>query len=219
MISPIITGCSGMVGEGVLLTALKSPDVDRILVLGRRSCGVTDPKLTELLHDDLYDLSAIEERLRGYNACFFCLGTTSFRKDEAEYTRVTYELTMTAARTLSRLNPEMTFCYVSGQGTDSTEKGRQMWARVKGRTENALARLPFKAAFAFRPGMMRPVKGQKNLKRFMRIGVRLYPVVKALAPFAVCELEEVGKAMINASLKGYEKPVLENSDISTLARR
>ena len=219
MISPVIFGASGMVGEGVLLTALSSPDVDKVLVIGRRPCGISHPKLTEILHKDFFDYSSIESELRGYNACFFCLGVSSVGKDEAEYTRLTYDLTMAAAITVARLNPGMTFCYVSGQGTDSTEKGRIMWARIKGRTENHLAKLPFNAAFAFRPGLMRPVDGQKNLKPLMKIAKPLYQIVKILAPKQALTLEQVGRAMINASLKGYKKPVLENQDIAELARR
>ena len=219
MISPVIFGASGMVGEGVLLTALSSPDVDKVLVIGRRSCDHSHPKLTEILHKDFLDYSSIESELRGYNACFFCLGVSSVGKDEAEYTRLTYDLTMAAAITVARLNPGMTFCYVSGQGTDSTEKGRIMWARIKGRTENHLAKLPFNAAFAFRPGLMRPVDGQKNLKPLMKIAKPLYQIVKILAPKQALTLEQVGRAMINASLKGYKKPVLENQDIAELARR
>lgn len=208
-----------MVGEGVLLTALSSPDIDKVLVIGRRSCGHTHPKLTEVLHADFFDWTSLEPQLSGYNACFFCLGVSSLGKNEAVYTRLTYDLTMAAARTLSRVDPPMTFCYVSGLGTDSTESGRQMWARVKGRTENALTRLPFKAAFAFRPGMIRPLPQQRNLKKYQRWGMRLFPLIRRLAPNAAVTVEQIGNAMVNAAKSGYEKKVLENADIAALSRR
>src|SRR5512133_2476442 len=150
-IKAIVFGATGMVGEGVLHEALRHPAVDAVLVIGRRPCGVTHPKLKEVLQKDFYDYSALEYQLRGYHACFFCLGVTSIGKKEEEYRRLTYDLTMAAARTLARLNPEMVFCYVSGAGTDSSERGRSMWARVKGKTENDLMKLPFKAVYAFRP--------------------------------------------------------------------
>jgi hypothetical protein len=217
-IRTIVFGASGMVGEGVLLECLKDPNVESVLVIGRRPCNVTHPKLTELIHKDFFDYSAIENSLQGYNACFFCLGISSVGKNETEYTRITYDLTMQAATTLSRLNPEMTFCYVSGTGTDSTEKGRIMWARVKGRTENQLARLPFKAVFAFRPGLMKPTRGQKNLKTIFKVIGSSYPLWKLLTPKHVCRLEEVGLAMIQAARFGSSRRILGNLDIAELAR-
>ena len=214
----ILFGATGMVGEGVLLESLKHPNVESVLVIGRRPCNVKHPKLSELLHKDFFDYSTIENKLQGYDACFFCLGVSSVGMKEAEYTRITYDLTMQAATTLSRLNPGMTFCYVSGTGTDSTEQGRLMWARVKGRTENHLARLPFKTVYSFRPGLMKPTKGQKNVKTIFKVIGSSYPVWKLLTPKHVCTLEEVGLAMIQAVRIGSAKKILGNLDIAQLAR-
>ncbi|MGA3287222.1 MAG: NAD-dependent epimerase/dehydratase family protein [Bacteroidota bacterium] len=216
-IKAIIFGATGMVGEGVLHEALKHPDVESILVIGRRSCNVKHQKLKELLHKDFFDYSTIGEHLRGFNACFFCLGVSSFGMNEQDYRRITYDLTMQVATTLTKLNPEMTFCYVSGTGTDSTEQGKMMWARVKGRTENHLTRLPFKAVYLFRPGLMKPTKGQKNVKPLFKMLGLLYPLWKVLSPKNVCTLEEVGIAMIQAARIGYTKQILENKDIAQLA--
>lgn len=215
----IIFGATGMVGEGVLIEALKHPNVESVLVVGRRPCNVQHPKLKELIHTDFYNYSAIEQQLTAYNACFFCLGVSSVGMNEKDYTRVTYDLTISAARTLSTLNPGMTFCYISGTGTDSTEKGRFMWARVKGKTENDLTKLPFKSVYLFRPGLMKPTEGQKNIKTIMKVAGWLYPVLKFMSPKDVCTLEDLGLAMINASLVGYEKKILENVDITRLAGR
>jgi len=217
-IKAILFGATGMVGEGVLYTALDHEDVESVLVIGRRSCGVKHPKLKELIHHDFFDYSAIEQQLKEYNACFFCLGVSSIGMNEQDYTRVTYELTMQAAKALSRLNPTMTFCYVSGTGTDSTEEGRLMWARVKGRTENHLTKLPFKAAYSFRPGLMKPVKGQKNVKPIFELVAWPYPLWKALFPGTVCTLEDLGLAMIHAARDGDSSPVLGNPDIARLAQ-
>jgi len=218
-LNPIIFGATGMVGEGVLIEVLRHPNVESVLVVGRRSCNVQHPKLKELLHTDFYNYSAIEQQLTGYNACFFCLGVSSVGMNEKDYTTVTYDLTISAARTLSVLNPNMTFCYISGTGTDSTEKGRLMWACVKGKTENHLMKLPFKAVYLFRPGLMKPTEGQNNIKTIMKMLAWLYPVFKFLSPKNVCTLEDLGIAMINASLHGYEKKILENVDITRLAGR
>lgn len=188
------------------------------MVIGRRSCIVCHDKLKELIHHDFFDYSTIEEQLKGYDACFFCLGVSSLGMKEPDYSRITYDLTMQAATTLSRLNPAMTFCYVSGTGTDSTEKGRLMWARVKGKTENHLQKLPFKAVYLFRPGLMKPVKGQRNVKAIYRLIGSLYPLWKILSPKNVCTLEEVGLAMIQAVEVGYHKEILENMDIALLAK-
>ncbi len=207
-----------MVGEGVLLTALNHEDVESILVIGRRSCMRTHPKLKEIIHHDFFDYSSIEEQLKGYNACFFCLGVSSVGMNEKDYSRITYDLTMQAATVLSQLNPAMTFCYVSGTGTDSTEQGRIMWARVKGKTENHLAKLPFKSVYSFRPGLMKPMDGQRNVKPLFKIVAWPYPLWKFLIPKAVSTLSDVGFAMINATLYGYPKHVLENLDIYELAR-
>lgn len=217
-LNAILFGGTGMVGEGVLHEALNDTAVESILVIGRRSCNITHKKLRELLHDDFYDYTAIEDRLRGYNACFFCLGVTSLGKSEQEYRRLTYDLTMAAARTLSRLNPDMVFCYVSGAGTDSSEQGHSMWARVKGRTENDLMKLPFKAVYAFRPGFIKPTAGLKNSLTIARVLAPLYPVLKLFFPKHVCTLEEVGRSMIRAGASGYPMSVLECADMTQLAR-
>lgn len=168
-IRAVLFGATGMVGEGVLHEALKNDLVESVLVIGRRPCNVTHPKLQEILHNDFFDYTMLENHLAGHNACFFCLGVTSIGKKEDEYRQLTYDLTLATAKTLSRLNPEMVFCYVSGAGTDSSESGRTMWARIKGKTENDLQKLPFKAAYAFRPGYIRPTPGLKNAFAFARI--------------------------------------------------
>lgn len=215
-IKAIVFGASGMVGEGVVMTALDHPDIESVLVIGRRPCGITDPRVEEILHQDFFDYSLIEQELKGFDACYFCLGVTSVGKKEEEYRRLTYDLTMAAARTLSRVNPSMTFCYVSGTGTDSTERGRIAWARIKGKTENDLAKLPFKSAYAFRPGFIKPVRGQKFAHGFSIILAGAYPFFKKILPQYMCTLRELGRAMIVVSTRGYEKRVLENNDITTL---
>ena len=216
-IKAIIFGATGMVGEGVLLQALNHPDVESVLVVGRRACGITHSKLKEIIHNDFYNFQAIEEQLTGYNACFFCLGVSSIGMNETDYTRVTYDLTMSAAEALSKLNSEMTFCYVSGQGTDSSESGKLMWARVKGKTENDLAKLPFKAVYLFRPGFIKPSKNQKRAyKASMVIGI-IYPILKVLLPKYVCTMDDLGMAMINVVKFGYKNRVLENRDIPQVA--
>ena len=217
-INAILFGATGMVGEGVLLDALKHNDVESVLVIGRRPCTITHEKLKELIHNDFFDYSLIEERLKGYDACFFCLGVSSVGMNELDYTRTTYDLTMQAASTLSRINPGMTFCYVSGTGTDSTEQGRMMWTRVKGKTENHLKKLPFKSVYMFRPGLMKPVKGQKNVKTIFKAMAWLFPLWKVLSPKNVCTLDDVGLAMIHAAEIGYQKQILENMDITQLAK-
>ena len=216
-IRAIIFGATGMVGEGVLLCTLEHPDVESVLVIGRRPCGIIHTKLKEVIHNDFYNYTSIEEHLKGYNACFFCLGTSSVGMNEKDYYHVTYDLTMQAASTLSKLNLGMTFCYVSGAGTDSTEKGRLMWARVKGKTENHLMTLPFKAAYMFRPGFMKPVKGQKNPNVLFKIMGSIYPIFKFLLPNAGCKLEDVAAAMIICAKDGYTKHILANQDIDLLA--
>ncbi|HEX9019711.1 MAG TPA: epimerase [Nitrospirota bacterium] len=215
-IKAIIFGATGMVGEGVLHEALKHPDVESVLVIGRKTCGVKHPKLKEVIHDDFFDYSSIEGQLTGYNACFFCLGVSSVGMTEKAYYRVTYDLTMQAATTLSRLNPGMTFCYITGAGTDSTEKGRIMWARVKGKTENHLQKLPFKAVYLFRPAFIKPIRGLRNAHVISTAAGILYPLLKILAPKWMCTLEEVGLAMIRTAKAGYPRRILENEDIASL---
>ena len=216
-IKAIITGTTGMVGEGVLHECLNHPDVESVLVINRRTSNVTHPKLKEIIHDNFYDLSKIEDQLKDFNACFFCLGTTSVRKSEELYAKITYDLTKTFADTLVKLNPEMIFCYVSGSGTDSTEKGKIMWARVKGKTENYLINL-FSKAYMFRPALILPTKGLKNALTPYKILFPLLPVVKLLFPNYVCSLREIGLAMINCVTGGYEKNVLEVEDIKKLGK-
>lgn len=213
----IIFGASGMVGEGVLLTALGHDEVESILVIGRKPCGVVHSKLKEIIHKDFFDFSPIENELKGFDACFFCLGVSSVGMKETDYTRITYDLTVTTAKILSRLNPNMTFCYVSGMGTDSSEKGRIMWARVKGKTENDLAKLPFKSVYAFRPGLIKPVDGQKNIKPILKLVTAPFPLWRFLFPKSVSTLTDIGLAMINVTLKGYPKKILENTDIKQCA--
>ncbi len=217
-IKAIITGVTGMVGEGVLHECLQNDLVEQVLILGRRPYGMTHPKLKEIVHGDLYDLSAVEEQLKGYNTCFFCLGTTSVGKSEEEFTKVTYTLTMHVATTLSRQNPDMTFCYISGSGTDSSEKGRVMWARVKGKTENDLMKLPFKQVYNFRPGYMQPTKGLKNTLPYYKYVSWLYPFLRLVMPNFVTTLRELALAMIHAAAQGYSKSVLEVRDIVAKAK-
>ena len=205
-----------MVGEGVLHECLNHPDVESVLVVNRRTCNVSHPKLKEIIHDNFYDLSKIDDQLAGYNACFFCLGTTSVGKSEEVYTHITFNLTKTFADTLVKLNPGMVFCYISGSGTDSTEKGNIMWARVKGRTENYLIKL-FDKAYMFRPALIGPTKGLKNTLTPYKILAPLIPLVKLLFPKYICSLREIGLAMINGVTKGYEKNVLEVKDIVRLS--
>src|ERR1700744_361980 len=198
-IRAIVTGATGMVGEGVLIECLQHPEVEAVLGINRKPCGVTHSKLKEIIHKDFFDLSAIEGQLAGYNACYFCLGVSSVGMKEPEYYKLTHTLTLNVAQTLSRLNPGMTFCYVSGASTDSTEKGKSMWARVKGKTENDLAKLPFKQVFAFRPGYMKATEGQKNTPSLYKYLGWLYPVFKILTPNMTSTLAQVGQAMINAT--------------------
>jgi hypothetical protein len=216
-IKAIITGATGMVGEGVLHECLLHPDVESVLVINRKSCGVKHEKLKEIIHKYFYDLSAIENQLAGYNACYFCAGVSSVGKKEDEYKHLTYDLTLNFAKTLLKLNPDMTFCYVSGSGTDSTEKGKIMWARVKGKTENDLMKLGFKDSYMFRPGYIQPIKGLKNAYKIYKIFTPVYPVFKILFPNYVVSLEEIGKVMINVTLYGSEKKVLECKDIVKLS--
>lgn len=217
-IRAIVTGATGMVGEGVLHECLSHPLVEAVLIVNRKPSGFSHPKLKEIIHADFFDISPIEDQLRGYNACYFCLGVTSIGKKEPEYYKLTYTLTMHVAETLSRLNPEMTFCYVSGASTDSSEKGGQMWARVKGKTENDLATLVFKQEFNFRPGLMKAAKGAKNVPSIYKYLAWLYPLLHWLFPSGSCTLAEVGQAMINVTLNGYPKNILEVKDIVEAAK-
>jgi uncharacterized protein YbjT (DUF2867 family) len=215
-IKAIITGATGMVGEGVLLECLRHPDVEQVLVINRKSGGVSHSKLREVIHTDFFNLAPIEQQLIGFNACFFCLGVSSVGMNNEEYRHITYDLTLNMARLLVKLNPEMTFCYVTGAGTDTSEQGRIAWARVKGQTENALIRL-FLRAYMFRPGFLKPTPGQRNVKSSYKLLAWLYPIGRALYPAGFCTLQEVGLAMIRAVSDGYPKQILEVRDIVRLA--
>lgn len=206
-----------MVGEGVLHECLLSKEVESVMVINRRPCEEQHPKLKEIIHDNFFDFTKIKEQLTGYNACFFCLGVSSFGMREVKYHKITYELTMALANTLVSLNPEMVFCYVSGVGTDSTEKGRLMWGRVKGKTENHLMKLPFRGAYMFRPGFIQPTKGLKNTYRMYKALSPIFPLLKLLFPEYITTLKDIGLAMINAAINGYDKKIIEIKDIRKLS--
>jgi uncharacterized protein YbjT (DUF2867 family) len=207
-----------MVGHGVLRECLLDDEVETVLSVGRSAIGRQHAKLQELIHENFLDYSDVESRLAGFDACFFCLGISSAGMSEERYTRVTYDLAMAAARTLARLNPGMTFIYVSGMGTDSSEHGGSMWARVKGKTENDLLKLPFKAAYMFRPAVIVPLHGIKSKTRVYQIFYTalgpLLPLLKGRFPKYVTTTEQLGRAMIQVAKNGWPKPVLENSDIN-----
>jgi uncharacterized protein YbjT (DUF2867 family) len=218
-IRAIITGATGMVGEGVLHECLLSPQVEAVLIINRNPSGVVHPKLKEIILKDFFKTDTIKLELSGYNACFFCLGISSVGVTKHNYYSITYQLTLGFAKLLSTLNPGLTFCYVSGAGTDSTEKGRLNWARVKGKTENDLMKLPFKQFYAFRPGFMKPTPGLTRTQPAYQYIGWLYPIGKVLFPNTVSTLAQVGQAMIRAVTQGYEKNILEVKDIVTLANR
>ena len=209
-----------MVGQGVLRECLLDPDVEFVLSIVRASTGRREPKLRELVHSDFFDFSAIESDLAGYDACFFCLGVSSAGMKEADYRRVTYDITLAAARTLVKLNPNLTFIYISGTGTDSSEKGSSMWARVKGKTENDLLRLPFKAAYMFRPGAIVPLHGAKSKTKFVQVSYTalkpVLPMLYTLFPKYVTTTEQIGRAMLKVAKQGAPKSVLETWDINTI---
>ena len=217
-IRTIITGATGMVGEAVLLECLDNPAVAQVLVINRKPGGRSHPKLREVIHADFFDPAPLESQVTGYDACFFCLGVSSVGMEAEQYRRMTYDLTLSVAQVLAKANPAMTFCYITGKGTDSSEQGRIAWARVKGATENALLRL-FKNGYMFRPGMMKAMPGQKNLPALYRYLFWVYPIGRALFPASFCTLQELARAMINAASGGYEKRVLEVADIVKLAKR
>jgi len=216
----ILFGATGMVGQGVLRECLLDGGVESVLAVGRSPTGQRHPKLREVLHDNFMDYSAIESQLTGYDACFFCLGVSSLGMSEQRYRHLTYDITLAAATTLARLNPQMVFVYVSGQGTDSTEQGRLMWARVKGKTENDLLRLPFKAACMFRPAAIQPLHGIRSKTAWVQaIYVLTAPLLSLLyrvAPKYMTTTEQIGRAMIKVAKDGSPRPVLENEDINRL---
>lgn len=218
----MIFGATGMVGQGVLLECLRDQHVTQVLAVGRRASGKSHPKLAEHVRKDLFDRQDAGDELAGYDACFFCLGISSLGVSEADYTRTTYDLTIAAATALARRNPGMTFIYVSGVSTDASEAGRVMWARVKGRTENALLRLPFRAAFMFRPGMIQPVEGVRSktpwLHAIYTVLGPLMPVLQRAFSNHIVTTAEVGRAMLRVAREGYPRPVLEIRDIASMAR-
>jgi uncharacterized protein YbjT (DUF2867 family) len=210
----IITGATGMVGEGVLLACLQNAAVSAVLIVSRKHYDLQHVKMKEMIVPDFFQLSQFADQLRNYDACFFCAGISSVGMKEDKYTHITYHTTLAFAKTLLALNSNMVFSYVSGSHTDSSEKGRLMWARVKGRTENALAALPFKAEYNFRPGIMLPFPGQQNWKAVYKFIAR---VIGVFAPKSVLTMQQVGQAMLNAVSKGYSKNILEIADIRALA--
>lgn len=218
----IITGSTGMVGKGVLLECLDHPAIEVVLVVNRRTVGMTHPKLREIIHSDFFNWSAIRDQLAGYDACLFCLGVTSAGKKEAEYKHMTYDLTLGLAKVLVNLNPGMTFCYVSGAGTDSTEHGRMMWARVKGKTENDLLALGFKAAYMFRPGFIEPMRGVRSstplYDKLIWWFKPLFPLLRQFPGYSTDSIT-LGKSMIHVILNGYPKQVLESRDINIAGGR
>jgi hypothetical protein len=216
-IKAIIMGSTGMVGKGVLLECLENKEVESILVVNRKALGLEHPKLKEIVHTDLFNLNPIQNELANYNACYFCLGVSAAGLSEDDYRKITYDLTLNFARTALKLNPDMNFCYVSGAGTDSLEKSRMMWARVKGKTENDLMNLPFKAAYMFRPGFIQPRKGIRSRTPLYNalyiIFKPLYFILKHFKGF-VTNTETMGKSMINVTINGYPKKILECRDIN-----
>ena len=218
----ILLGATGMVGQGVLRECLLDPEVESVLIIGRSATGQKHEKLKEIVHNDLFDLSVIGSQLLGYDACFFCLGVSAVGMKEEAYRRVTYDLTISVAEALAKLNPTMTFIYVSGANTDSTERGRMMWARVKGQTENALSRMPFKAVYLFRPGYIQPLHGIRTKTTWYRACYAMmgpiYPLWKLLFPKYVTTTECLGRAMLSVTKRGAPKPVLENQDINNICR-
>jgi uncharacterized protein YbjT (DUF2867 family) len=216
----VLFGATGMVGQGVLRECLADAGVESVLAVGRRPTGRSHPKLREIVHDDFLDFSAIEPELTGYDACFFCLGVTSIGLDEERYRHLTYDVTMAAATALAKLNPGMVFTYVTGAGTDSTERGRVMWARVKGKTENDLLKLPFRAAYMFRPAGIQPLHGIRSKTAWYQavyvIAAPLLTLLNRIAPKYVTTTEQVGRAMIKVARDGYPRPVLESEDINRL---
>lgn len=218
----ILFGATGMIGQGVLRECLVDAEVEKVLSIGRNKTSTTHEKLTQIVLPDLFDYSAVEEQLSGFDACFFCLGVSSAGMPEKEYERVTYGITVAAAEVLAQENRQMTFVFVSGAGTDSSEHGRSMWARVKGRTENALAQLPFKAAYMFRPGFIQPLHGIRSRTPLYRmayaVAAPLMPALRFLFPSSILTTEEVAQAMIVVARDGAPKNILEARDILALSR-
>ena len=219
----LLFGASGMIGQAVLRECLLDPGVGRVVTVGRRPTGQSNSKLTELVRPDLATLAPIESQLTGFDACFFCLGVSALGMTEEQYTRVNYDLTISVARTLLRTSPNVTFIYVSGAGTDSSERGRAMWARVKGRTENTLLSLPFRAAYMFRPGAVIPLHGIRSSTRWYNVMYAvtkpIYPILRRLAPTMVTTTEELARAMLAVARNGYSTHILEMADIIRIGAR
>ena len=217
----IITGTTGMVGKGVLLECLDHAQITEVLSISRKPTGIDHPKLKELIHKDFSEFASVADKLKGYDACYACMGVSSAGMKEEQYTRLTYDFTLALAKELHGINPEITFTYVSGAGTDSSEKGRSMWARVKGKTENDLLKLGFKQAYMFRPGAIIPLRGIQPSSKLYRVLINnlkwLLKLIKRIAPYAVVDTTQMGLAMINVTKKGYEKKVLKPRDIQILA--
>ena len=216
----VLFGATGMVGQGVLRECLLDAEVETVLAVGRNPTGQRHAKLHEIVHSDFLNFSRIESQLAGYDACFFCLGVSSLGMSEERYRRLTYDITLAAARTLAKLNPQMVFIYVTGRGTDSSERGKLMWARVKGKTENDLLKLPFKAAYMFRPAGIQPLHGIRSKTSWVRaiyVGAApLLSLLNRLAPTYMTTTEQVGRAMIKVARDDYPKPVLESDDINRM---
>lgn len=213
-IKVILTGATGMVGEGVLMECLENPNVSEVLSVSRKPCGKKHAKLREYIVPDFLAIPTHDENLKGYDAVFFCAGISSIGMNEEEYTKITFDTTIHFAKTVLLQNQDLVFNYVSGAHTDGTESGKMMWARVKGKTENTLRKLGFRAVYNFRPGFMKPVEGQKNVKLFFKPFIWIFP---AVLPTKSLTLREVGRAMIYAVQKGYPTSTLEIKDIKNLA--
>ena len=214
----IITGATGMVGEGVLMECLENPNVKEVLMVNRRHFPIEHPKLKECIVPDFLELEGPDDLLSGFDACFYCAGISSVGLNEAEYTRITYDTTLHFAKKLADLNRKMVFVFVSGAMTDSSETGKIMWARVKGKTENALIRLPFKNVYNFRPGFMKATTGQQNIKSYYHLIGWMYPLLRILMPGNILTLQEVGQAMVNSVTEGFDRQILEIKDIRELAK-
>ena len=223
MIKVILTGATGMIGRGVLLECLDHESVDQVLTIGRNKVDIEHKKLKQIIHSDFSDFSSLKEELEGHEACYQCMGISAAGLSEEKYTKITYAYTFALSKTLIDINPDITMTYVSGEGTDSSEKGRSMWARVKGKTENDLLALGFKQAFMFRPGAIIPLRGIKSRTKLYQFVYTyfmwLIKLVKTIAPNSVVNTTQIGLAMINATLYGYEKSILRPRDIIALAAR
>lgn len=217
----IVTGATGMVGKGVLLECLDHPDIAEVLSISRKTTGINHPKFKELIHRDFSEFASVAEQLKGYDACYACMGVSAAGMKEEQYKKLTYDFTLSLAEELVQIDKDMTFTYVSGAGTDSTEKGRTKWARVKGKTENDLLNLGFKQAFMFRPGAIIPLRGIQPSSKIYRVLINnlkwLIKLMKRISPDSVVDTTQIGLAMVNITLRGYDKKVITPKDILVLA--